>query len=133
MEIQIGQDIRKYKTKDIGNFSFKEAAFLAVGVAVGYGAYKLSGGIMEAAIFPAGIIMMFGFFKPYGMTCMQFIKTVLAENLTPQCYINETDFEYDEDEVKKAYADAVIPAEWNVIQTNTTAKINKQDRPKIIR
>lgn len=36
MEILIGQDIRKYKTKDIGNFSFKEAAFLAAGAAVGF-------------------------------------------------------------------------------------------------
>ena len=133
MEIQIGQDIRKYKTKDIGNFSFKEAAFLATGVAIGYAAYKISGGIMEAAIFPAGIVMIFGFFKPYGLTCTQFIKTVLAENLTPQCYINETDFVYNEEEVKKIYDDVVIPAEWNVIQTNTTAKINKQDRSKLIR
>ena len=30
MEVQISQDIRKYKTKDIGNFSFKEAGFVAV-------------------------------------------------------------------------------------------------------
>lgn len=55
MEILIGQDIRKYKTKDIGNFSFKEAAFLAAGAAVGFLTYKLTGSI-EIAIPPAGLI-----------------------------------------------------------------------------
>lgn len=60
MEILIGQDIRKYKTKDIGNFSFKEAAFLAAGAAVGFLTYKLTGSI-EIAIPPAGLILFFGF------------------------------------------------------------------------
>ncbi len=59
MEILIGQDIRKYKTKDIGNFSFKEAAFLAAGAAVGFLTYKLTGSI-EIAIPPAGLILFFG-------------------------------------------------------------------------
>ncbi len=132
MEIQIGQDIRKYKTKDIGNFSFKEAGFLAVGAAVGFLAYKLTS-TFEAAIIPAGIILIFGFFKPYGMSCWAFMRTVLKENMTTQCYINETDFEYNSEAMKELYGDDyVIPAEWDVIQTPTTpAKINKQDRERL--
>lgn len=130
MEIQIGQDIRKYKTKDIGNFSFKEAGFLAAGAAVGFLAYKLTNS-MEAAILPAGVILVFGFFKPYGMSCLSFMRTVLKEKMTTQCYINETDFEYDSEKMKELYGeDYVIPADWNVIQTTTPAKINKQDRER---
>ena len=126
MEIQIGQDIRKYKAKDIGNFSFREAAFLAVGVTAGYLTYKLTGSY-EEAILPAGIVLAFGFLKPYGMTFTQFIRTVVREKITPQCYINETDFVYDIEEIKAEYGnDYVIPAEWNVIHTNTSAKIKKQ-------
>ena len=133
MEILIGQDIRKYKTKDIGNFSFKEAAFLAVGAAVGFLTYKLTGSI-ELAIPPAGLILFFGFFKPYGMPAWDFLRTVGREKLSTQCYINETDFVYDTEEIKKEYGDDyVIPAdEWNVIQTAPPAKINKQDKERLI-
>lgn len=40
MEVQISQDIRKYKTKDIGNFSFKEAGFVAVGLAAAWKMFR---------------------------------------------------------------------------------------------
>lgn len=133
MEVKISQDIRKYKTKDIGNFSFAEAGFLAGAAAVGFAVYKLTGSF-EIAIFPAGIILIFGFFKPYGMSAMQFIKTVLKENMTTQCYINETDFEYNVEEFPELYGDDIaIPADWNAIQASTPAKINKQDAARIIR
>jgi hypothetical protein len=128
LEIQIGQDIRKFKTKDIGNFSFKEAGYLAAAAAVAFATYKVTAS-METAILPAGIVAIFGFFKPYGMTFFQFLKTVGAEKLSTQCYINETDFEYNPDEFKELYGDdVVIPADWNVIQTDKPAKINKTDK-----
>ena len=133
MEIQISQDIRKFKTKDVGNFSFKEAGFLAGGVAAGFLVYKLTGSL-EIAIPPAFVILIIGFFKPYGMSCIQFVRTVLKEKLSAQCYINETDFEYNCEEFKELYGDdVVIPTSWDVIQTNTPVKINKQDNEKIIR
>lgn len=49
-------------------------------------------------------------------------------------FINETDFVYDPEEIKKEYGDDyVIPAdEWNVIQTAPPAKINKQDKERLI-
>lgn len=132
MEIQISRDIRKFKTKDIGNFSFKEAGFLAVGVAVGFLIYRLTRSI-EWAIPPAAIILILGFFKPYGMSFLQFLKTVVKEKLTTQCYVNETDFEYNYDEFKELYGDdIVIPTETEVIQTTTPVKINKQDKQRII-
>ena len=143
MEIQISRDIRKFKTKDIGNFSFKEAGFLAGGLAVGFVIYNLTQSL-ETAIPFAGIILIFGFFKPYGMSMTQFIRTVVREKLTTQCYINETDFEYNYDEFKELYGDDIhfaIPTD-EVIQTKGTeqkgqdkasVKINKQDNERIIR
>ncbi len=131
MDIQIGQDIRKFKTKDIGNLSFKEAGFLAVGVGLGALVYKMTGS-MEYAIPPVGIVCIFGFFKPYGMSFWTFMRTVLKENLSVQCYINETDFEYNPEEFPELYGeDVVIPADWDVIQTNSPAKINKKDKQRI--
>ena len=131
MDIQIGQDIRKFKTKDIGTLSFKEAAFVAVGVGLGAIVYKTTGS-MEYAIPPVMIVLLFGFFKPYGMSFWTFLKTVMAENLSTQCYINETDFEYNIEEFPELYGeDVVIPANWDVIQTNQPAKINKKDKQRI--
>mgnify|MGYP002707313426 CR=1 FL=1 len=63
MEVQISQDIRKYKTKDIGNFSFKEAGFVAVGLAAAFLTYKLAGDVSIAFI-PLAIVLIIGFFKP---------------------------------------------------------------------
>lgn len=98
MEIQITQDIRKYKTKDIGNFSFKEAGFIAVGIGAGFLTYKLTGN-MESAVLPMMLVFVVGFFKPFGMSFPQFLKTVVKESfLTPRIYINESDFEYDPDD-----------------------------------
>ena len=132
MEIRISQDIRKFKTKDIGNFSFKEAGFLAAGLAIGFLVYRLTRSI-EWAIPPAAIILIVGFFKPYGMSFMQFLRTVVKEKLTVQCYINETDFEYNCEEFKKLYGeDVVIPTGTDVIQTSTPVKISKEDRQRII-
>lgn len=133
MDIKITQDIRKYKTKDVGNFSFKEAGFLALGATVGFLVYKLTGSF-EVAIFPAGFILIFGFFKPFGMTFWQFLRTVIKENLTTQIYINETDFKYDKSEFLDLYGDdVVIPTGWEVIQTSTPVKnINKQDKARLI-
>lgn len=100
MEIQIAQDIRKYKTKDIGNFSLKEAGFLAVGIGLGFLVYKLTGSY-EYAIPPTGVVLAFGFLKPYGMTLPQFFKTVAKEMFfSPKIYINESDFEYDPDDIE---------------------------------
>lgn len=103
MEIIVNQDIRKFKTKDIGNFSFKEIGFLVAAAALGYGAYYLQTKILmveQFSIAPcillAAIPLLFGFFKPQGMSFMQFLKTVVKENMIdPKVYIWESDYEPD--------------------------------------
>ena len=115
MEIRISQDIRKFKTKDIGNFSFKEAGFLAVGASLAFVAYKLSGSF-EIAIVPMFVVIVFGFFKPLGMSFMEFIRTVVKDKLSTQLYINETDFEYEPDGFDELYGEHIaIPSDWNEV------------------
>lgn len=136
MEIPIVQDIRKYKTKDIGNFSFKEAGFIALGIGSAFVTYKFIDSL-ETALVPLALILIAGFFRPFGLTFFQFLRTVVKEQFTPRTYIWETDFEYNADEFDKLYGEHIkVSTEWNVIQTNTTANnksINKSDKCLIIR
>lgn len=134
MEIEISQDIRKYKTKDIGNFSFKEAGFLAIGFGLAFATYKLAGNSLEIAIVPFMLVAVFTFFKPYGMTCWQFIRTVGKEKLIPSTLVNETDFVYDYDELEKEYGEEyhlVVPDD--LIQSNSVVNKSKFDEDLILR
>ncbi len=115
MEIRINKDIRKFKTKDIGSFSFKEAGFAAAGMAAGYGTYMIvkyffpKTGIDESipiALIPMTIILAFGFFKPFGMSMTQFIKTFVREYfLTPQIYVWENDYETDFEKIEDIWGE----------------------------
>lgn len=137
MEIPITKDIRKFKTKDIGNFSLKQVGVIALGLGIGFITYKLSSSI-EAAIIPLGIIIILGFFKPYGMSCIQFIKTVGVEKLSPSVYINETDFVYDLDRFGELYGEEYTGYyNCELIQReqlrNITKKITNEEKALIIR
>jgi hypothetical protein len=137
MEINISQDIRKYKTKDVGNFSFKEAGFLVLGFGLAFITYKLTNNSLEVALIPFAIVAVFAFFKPNGMSCWQFLKTVGKEKLIPSTLINETDFIYDLEELKEqlgAEYHVVIPED--LIQSSSDNKntiISKFDEDLIIR
>jgi hypothetical protein len=137
MEIPITKDIRKFKTKDIGNFSLKQVGVIALGLGIGFITYKLSSSI-EAAVIPLGIIIILGFFKPYGMSCIQFIKTVGVEKLSPPVYINETDFVYDLDRFGELYGEEYTGYyNCELIQReqlrNITKKITNEEKALIIR
>lgn len=134
MEIPISQDIRKYKTKDIGNFSFKEAGFIACGIGTAFITFKLTGKI-EIALIPMMLILIAGFFKPFGLTFFQFLRTVVKEQLTPRTYIWESDFEYNVDEFEEIYGEKIkVSSEWSAVQAdNSVNKINKFDKALIIK
>lgn len=133
MEINISQDIRKYKTKDVGNFSFKEAGFLAIGFGLAFITYKLTNSL-ELAIPPFGVVAVFAFLKPYGMTFWQFLMTVGKEKLVPAVLINETDFVYDLEELKAENPDFNVVDTDVLIQSNSADnKANKFDEDLIIR
>lgn len=99
MEIQISQDIRKYKTKDIGNFSFKEAAIIALGAGLSAICYKFLNTSLETAAIPMVVTIVIGFFKPMGMSVPLFISTVMNELIfSPKIYVDETDEDEEENE-----------------------------------
>lgn len=105
MEIRINKDIRRFKTKDIGAFSFKEAGFTVGACAAGYGTYFLLTQFnpemtiedsVPVALIPMALILAFGFLKPYGLTMAQFMRTYFMEYfMSPQIYVWENDFEFD--------------------------------------
>jgi len=136
MEIPINEDIRNFQAKDIGNFSFKQAAFIAAGLGSAVLVY-LSLGSMELAPLPLVVIIIFGFFKPYNMSFFTFCRTFMYERaFSPQTYINETDFVFDEETAKILIDDNVeISETMYVIQTAKPRKIkmNKADKARIAR
>lgn len=105
MELQISSDIRKFKTKDVGVFSFAEAGFLALAGGAGYAMYYLEMNVWHFEKMNTGlmlplpaIFLCFGFLKPFGMSFLQFLRTVFREWVTdPKVYIWESDFVYDLD------------------------------------
>lgn len=140
MEIIVNQDIRKFKTKDIGNFSFKEIGFLVAAAGLAYGTYYLQKNIFmleQVSTFPcillAAIPLLFGFFKPQGMTFMEFLKTVVKENMIdPKVYVWESDYFPD----MNAYGDligedyALTPErQAQVVQMVESMGIQKSPKP----
>lgn len=148
MEIIVNQDIRKFKTKDIGNFSFKEAGFIVLAAGMGYGAYYLQTKVLmveKVSYLPmvllAAIPLLFGFFKPQGMTFWQFLNTVMRENFVePKVYYWESDFVYNADEFGDLYGEeyALTPERIEQIQKQLSPvpgkppKVSKEERDKIV-
>jgi len=122
MEIKINQDIRSYKAKDIGNFSLREAGFIALGLALAGITYYFTK-ILELAIIPMALVLVVGFIKPFGMTFIQFLRTVGRDAVRPKVYPNRTDFVYDIDELEKEFGKEYrIPDCTEVIQTGVQPK-----------
>lgn len=131
MEILINQDIRKFKTKDIGAFSFKEVGWIGLACACGYAAYfiqkKYTGEVTLESCIPWMIpALVFGFLKPFGLTFFQFLKTVIVEKmLTPKCYYWESDFTYDMDEFGETYGE-----EYSISEERLTAMSHSTEQEK---
>ena len=92
MEIPINRDLRKFKTRDIGKFTFKEAGCIAVALLLAYGAYAIQRwllGIQDVSLEICTVFALpplaFGFLKIKGMTLTQWVQTVFKEKyLSPQ-------------------------------------------------
>lgn len=112
MEIPINKDLRGFKTKDIGQFSLKEAGCLAL-AGVGclalhhlqknYGIEKPSVGI---DIFPFMVVGILLFFKPYGLTFSQFMKSVFIEKFKmPRNLIWESDVVHHPEDYEELFGE----------------------------
>lgn len=121
MEINISQDIRKFKTKDIGNFSFKEAGYIAIGAGLAFGLYSINGNNVPTAMIPFIISAMVGFLKPFGMSFLSFLKLMIKDMARQPVYINETDFEYEPDNVKEIYGNEyfMVASDDDLIQSES--------------
>lgn len=125
MEIEVNQDIRKFKVKDIGPFSFKQAGFLVLGGGIGYLMYA-STGAMEIAIIPAALVAAFGFIKPFGMSFMQALKLLAKEMTVPPFYEYESDFVYSEENMEKLKRKGYsVNLSEELIQSNTDKNKSK--------
>lgn len=135
MDIQITQDIRKYKTKDLGNFNFKEVGVMILAAAAGFAAYKFGHLALEESVMCAIPILVVGFLKPFGLSFFQFARTVLREELfSPRTYINETDFVYDPDGFDELYGEHInISSEWSEPDVSPEYKQPKENLKVLIR
>ena len=106
--------------------------------AAGFAAYKyLNRSIDECVIFFAGPILAIGFIKPFGLTFREFLFTVFKEEfLSPRVYVNQTDFEYNPNELEELIGEPVRMSEevWNNPEVNVMEfKHSKEDLKQIIR
>ena len=102
MEIAISRDIRKYKTKDVGNFSFKEAGVIVLACASAFMVFKMSGKsideietVIPLMLIPMALILVIGLFKPYGIPFPKYALIIIKDKLEPKIYPWETDFVYE--------------------------------------
>lgn len=133
-EIKIQKDIRNFKTKDIGNFTFAQAGAIALMGVTGFLTYKGTGS-WGVALIPASLVAVVAFFRPMGMSFITFVRTFVKEAvISPKVYVNESDFEYDEESISP-YANDYDLTPIAVIQTDEglNKKRSKSDLEQIIR
>lgn len=86
IEVNMPQDIMKYKTKFVGNFSLRESICAFLGVSAGlFGWFTLFADFAENPRMICTAILVFpflaaGFFKPLGMTAEKALTTVFVDN-----------------------------------------------------
>lgn len=111
MEIQINKDLRKFESKDIGMFSYKQALWIAIGAIVAgisLAIQKIFFGdwTLEITILPAIPIWFIGLWKIQGLSVIEYLKQIFPEQfLLPKSLKWESDFEYTETTAQELYGD----------------------------
>lgn len=137
MEIIVNQDIRKFKTKDLGPFNWKEVSFICIAAAIAYAGYFIEKNVMgmeEVELAPiilvAAIPLLFGFAKPQGMTFLEFLKTAVRENmLDPKIYYWESDFVPNLDEFGDIYGEDYALTEERLEQIKMVDAVEHNSAP----
>lgn len=86
IEANMPQDIMKYKTKFVGNFSMRESICAGLGICVGlFGWFTIFSGFSQYPRMICTAILVFpfffaGFFKPLGMPAEKALTTILVDN-----------------------------------------------------
>ena len=112
MEISINKDLRKYKSKDIAGFTFKQFFFLIggllcilIGALLGDSEKDFVDRLTNA--FPLGIpCVVLGFFEIKGMSVIQYLKHIGPEKfLMKKQLIWMSDFKWDENTAKEIFGE----------------------------
>jgi hypothetical protein len=75
--------------------------------------------------------LLFGFFKPFGLSFFQFIKTVVNEKmLTPKCYHWESDFVYEMDKFGEIYGEEYTISEERLKNMEHLGNIEQEQKKK---
>lgn len=132
MQIPINTDLRKFKAKDIGNFTFKEAGFLVAGMIVGAVLYFIQDDPNIAlCVIPAGLIIVAGFFKPFGLPMEQFLQTIFLEMfLYPKVLKWDSDYIHEEDEGKVLFGEDYKLLDFGSVEEQANKKKNKEKSKK---
>ena len=136
MKVNVTGDIRKYKTKDIGNFTFVECLFILI--AAGF----LIGGTVifhsfELGFIPAAITIAFCFARPMKMPLRKFLKMMVGEYTSPKKYYYESEFTFEsenfedlEKEIREIFDDNEIQLfePESLVQREKTLVVSKEDK-----
>lgn len=86
-DIEIPRDIRQYESKLIGPFTTRQTIFIVIAAGVSILLFNLLRGhasqdlLFGVCFFAASPAVLFGFYKPYGMTMERFIMTAFTSNI----------------------------------------------------
>lgn len=101
MEVPINKDIRKYKVREVGVFTIREALGMVLMAAGCYIAYGIQMNTIGTVIMPFMFLgaapgICIGFVHYHGIPFEKFVKTVVIENVfNPRIRPYETETNYD--------------------------------------
>ena len=109
IEIEIPKDIRAYETKLIGPLSGRKAACVGISAPIALVAWNLLESLpTDSRLIISAIlclpILLFGWFKPFGMKLEDFLKTTFVSTiLSPKrrLYVTENVYGYNYKEIQE--------------------------------
>ena len=111
MDIQINKDLRKFESKDIGPFSWKQIIYIVValvcmGASLFVQLHFFNTWTLGITILPAVPVLVLGFFKIQDMSLIDYFKQVFPERfLVPKTLKWESDFEYTPQTARELYGE----------------------------
>ena len=111
MDIQINKDLRKFESKDIGPFSFRQIIFVVIalvcmGISLFIQKYFYNTWALLITVIPGVPVLVLGFLTIQGMSLIDYIKQVFPERfLVPKTLKWESDFEYTAQTAKELYGE----------------------------
>lgn len=132
MQVSINTDLRKFKAKEIGNFTFKEAGFLAVGIVVAVALYFIQDDPnIGLCVVPAGLIVAMGFLKPFGLPFKEFMSSIFLEMfLYPKVLKWDSDYIHEEDEGKVLFGEDYRLMDFGEVEDTNSKKSKKKSKKK---